>query len=398
MGPRWRIAFVSPRWAPDAAGGAEVLSRLLAERLCLRGHTVEALSTCAEDPHTWTNVRPAGTEVVNNVTVRRFPVDPGRLSREFLSIQDRISRGHRVTREDEERWVGGSAVSGELNSYLHRHREEYDAFVFVPYLFGVTWSGSQICPERSLLIPCLHDEPFANLSIYCDMFRRFRGFLFNSPPEMELAQRLYRVPVDRSFLVSMGFEEKEGCKAESFRRRTGLSDPFLLYAGRREGGKNTPLLVKYFHTFRRRTGRPLKLVLLGSGETGLVSGDDDILDLGFVPEKDKRDAMAASLAFCQPSVNESFSIVLMESWLAGRPVLVHGGCNVTRYHAQESNGGLWFEDYLTFEECVRWLLDHPAGADAMAVSGKSYVLRNYSWEHVLRRFEMALEKSLFSRP
>jgi glycosyltransferase involved in cell wall biosynthesis len=396
-GPRWRIAFVSPRWAPDAAGGAEVLSRLLAERLCLRGHAVEALTTCAEDPHTWANIRPAGTEVINSVTVRRFPVDPGRMPKEFLSIQNRISLGHKVTREDEERWIGGSAVSDGLNSYLHRHREEYDAFIFVPYLFGVTWSGSQICPEKSLLIPCLHDEPFAYLSIYRDMFRRFRGFLFNSAPEMELAQRLYQVPEDRSFLVSMGFEEKGGCNAAGFRRKTGISDPFLLYAGRREGGKNTPLLVKYFHTFRRRTGRPLKLVLLGSGETGLGGSDrDEILDLGFVPEKDKRDAMAACLVFCQPSVNESFSIVLMESWLAGRPVLVHGSCDVTRRHVEESNGGLWFDDYLTFEECVGWFLDHPTEADAMAGSGKSYVRRNYSWEAVLQRFEKALEKSLLS--
>jgi glycosyltransferase involved in cell wall biosynthesis len=394
-GKVWRVAFVSPRWAPDAAGGAEVLSRLLAERFCRRGHRADALATCADNPHTWENVLPPGKSVVNGVTVRRFPVNPGRMSREFLGIQGRIGRGHRVTREDEETWITGSVVSDDLNEYLAAHRDDYDAFIFVPYLFGVTWTGSQIAPEKSLLIPCLHDEPFAYLSLYRDMFRRFRGFLFNSRPEMSLATRLYDIPRERSFLVSMGFEEGEVGDPGRFRRERGLRDPFLLYAGRREGGKNTPLLIEYFRTWRRRNKRPLQLVLIGSGETGLGPGDrGEIHDFGFVSPQEKIDAMAASLAFCQPSVNESFSIVLMEAWLAGRPALVHGGCAVTRDHVEQAGGGLWFEDYFTFEECVNRFLDHPDEGETMAAGGRAYVRKNYSWDVVLDRFEKALEQSL----
>ncbi len=390
-----RIAFVSPRWAPEAAGGAEVLSRLLAERLAGRGHHVEAFATCADDPHTWKNSRPAGRERAGGITVSRFPVDQGRMSAEFLAIQGRIGRGHKVTREDEERWINGSVASGALIDHLSSRVGDFDAFVFVPYLFGITWTGSMICPAKNLIIPCLHDEPFAYLTIYREMFARFRGFLFNSGPEMELARRLYDLPEDRSFLVSMGFEEPREQDPEGFRRRRGISEPFLLYAGRREGGKNTPLLVEYFRTFRRRTGRPLKLLLLGTGEVDLRAGrDEDVLDLGFVPRQEKIDAMAASLAFCQPSVNESFSIVIMETWLAGRPVLVNGRCAVTRDHVERSNGGLWFDDYLTFEECLCRFLDHPEEGAMMAGLGGDYVRRNYSWEAVLDRFEEALGKTV----
>jgi glycosyltransferase involved in cell wall biosynthesis len=193
----------------------------------------------------------------------------------------------------------------------------------------------------------------------------------------------------------MGLEEPRERNPEGFRRRKGLTEPFLLYAGRREGGKNTPLLVEYFRTFRRRTGRPLKLLLLGTGEVDLRGGgDEDVLDLGFVPRQEKIDAMAASLAFCQPSVNESFSIVLMETWLAGRPVLVNGRCAVTRDHVERSNGGLWFDDYLTFEECLCRFLDLPEEGASMAGLGGDYVRRNYSWDAVLDRFEEALGKTV----
>lgn len=393
--PSWKIAFVSPRWAPDAAGGAEVLSRSLAERLAARGHRVEALATCADDPHTWRNVREPGEEMLEGVTVRRFSVNPGRVSKEFLEIQRRIGRGHRVTRSEEEEWIGGSVVSDGLDEWIASRGGGYDALIFVPYLFGVTWSGSSIFPEKSLLIPCLHDEPFARLSIYQEMFNRFRGFLFNSLPEMEFARRLFRIPRERSFLVAMGFDDVGEYDARRFVEERGLDGPFLLYAGRREGGKNTDLLMEYFRTWKGRNEGALKLVLIGSGDVNLQARDgENILDFGFVSPREKLDAMAASLAFCQPSTNESFSIVLMESWLAGRPVLVHGRCAVTRDHVERSDGGLWFDDYFTFEECLNRLLAHPGESASMGRAGGVYVRENYSWNAVLNRCEEAIAKSL----
>ena len=78
----------------------------------------------------------------------------------------------------------------------------------------------------------------------------------------------------------------------------------------------------------------------------------DILDLGFVSAQDKADAYAGALALCQPSLLESFSLVMMEAWLAGTPALVHGRCAVTRDHCLASNGGLFFEDYFEFVEAL----------------------------------------------
>ncbi|MBR0085775.1 MAG: glycosyltransferase, partial [Lachnospiraceae bacterium] len=86
------------------------------------------------------------------------------------------------------------------------------------------------------------------------------------------------------------------------------------------------------------------------------------------------------------STHESFSIVIMESWLCERPVLVHGKCDVTRNFAINASGGLYFENYFEFEGCVNYLLAHPETADQMGLNGREFVLHNYAWDAITDRF------------
>jgi glycosyltransferase involved in cell wall biosynthesis len=116
----------------------------------------------------------------------------------------------------------------------------------------------------------------------------------------------------------------------------------------------------------------------------------DILTIGFKLRKEKLDVYAAASILCQPSVNESFSIVLMESWLAEVPVIVHGDCTVTRYHLRKSQGGLYFRTYEEFEGALDFLLENPQIAKRIRKNGRLYVLTNYNWDAVLKRFESAL--------
>jgi len=135
--------------------------------------------------------------------------------------------------------------------------------------------------------------------------------------------------------------------------------------------------------FRERTGRDVKLVLTGSGEIRPPPElAPHIMDLGFVPEPDKHEAMAGAIAFCHPSTLESFSIVLLESWLAQTPALVHAQCDVTRFHCQASGGGLWFRVYPEFEEALMGLMDHASLRKAMGLAGHRYALREYSWDAI----------------
>lgn len=388
-----RLAFITPRYSPKSAGGAEVHCQLLAEQVAGLGHQVDVLTTCAKDHFTWDNYFAPGRESINGVTVRRFQVNPDRNLERFHSIQSRISNRQKVTPEEEVQWIEGSVVSRELESYLKQNHERYDFIVFIPYLFGTTYWGAKLFPEKTLLIPCLHDEPFAYLSIFKEMFSSVRGLMFNTYPEMKFAQNLYSLEPEKCSLVSLAFERGKTVGQELFRKKFGVRDPYILFAGRREKGKNVPLLIENFRAYKRHNENNLKLVLLGSGAVELFPEDEgNILDFGYVSEDEKLSATEGALAFCQPSVNESLSIVVLQSWLYKVPALVHGKCAVTRDHCEKSNGGLYFGNYYEFEECLNFFLSQPETAKKMGANGCRYVETFFNWKAVLERFQQALEQ------
>jgi glycosyltransferase involved in cell wall biosynthesis len=178
-----------------------------------------------------------------------------------------------------------------------------------------------------------------------------------------------------------------------FRHKYKLAAPFLLYAGRKDVGKNVDILLAYFEAYKRRNTSELKLVLIGGGSIKIPDFiKSDVVDLGFVDVEDKYNAYAAATVFCQPSPNESFSIVIMESWLCKRPVLVNRSCEVTSHFAKDSNGGLSFGDYKEFAGCIDYFLSHPENADRMGVLGCQYVKDNFNWEIITNKYKDHFER------
>jgi glycosyltransferase involved in cell wall biosynthesis len=261
-----------------------------------------------------------------------------------------------------------------------------------PYLFGLTYFASQIKPEKTLLVPCLHDEGFAYTRSFLEMFRNSAGIMFNSEPERDFGRNLYNLPAEKCSVVGMGINAFESVAAD-FSKKHDFHSPYIIYSGRREGGKGIPLLLDYAALFRKRARLDLKMVFTGSGQIDAPAElAPHILDLGFVSEKDKHEAMAGAIAFCHPSVNESFGIVLLESWLARTPALVHANCAVNRYHCRKSNGGLWFTAYPEFEEALKLLVENRQLRERMGKAGRDYVLREYNWKTIENKFVSALKQ------
>ena len=387
-----RIAFVCPRFAEHGTvGGAETLLKQLAERAGRAGREVTFLTTCAEDHFTWANDRPAGRQRIGDLTVEFFPVDEDRDLERFLETQDAISRGLDVSDEDERAWIDNNVNSRALCDHLVAEGDAYDRIVIGPYLFGLVWNAAQVHPDKTLLVPCLHDEPFAYVRLMRALFDRVSGFLFNTPPERDLAKRLYAISDAACHVVGMGLDPFD-TDASSFAAAHDIRAPYVLYAGRREVLKGTPLLVEFMHAFRKRTDRDVKLVCTGSGSIEAPPDmEPHVIDAGFVSETDKHAAMAGAVAFCHPSVNESLGIVILESWLAGTPCLVHAGSDVLQYQCRTGNGGLWFRTYPEFEGQLSLLLDRPDIRDRLGSNGRAYVRRDYAWATVERRLFAALD-------
>lgn len=385
----WRIAFVIPRYGEDILGGAETLARCVAERMVAANIAeVEVLTTCARDHVSWANELPPGESMINGVRVRRFPIDHAhRDVARFDALHIRLIQRELIPEDEQYEWVDQSAHSPEMYAYIESHGTEFDFLIFIPYLFGTTYYGSAVYPRRSIIWLCLHDEVYAYLAPTRHMIRASLGIVFNTYPESRLAQRLYGVHPGGQ-MISLGFDsiQADGGRFKNLRQ---IREPFILYTGRMEGAKNLPLLLNYFLEYKRRNPGSLKLVLMGKGPARIPT-HPDVLALGFVSAEEMHDGYAASTLVCQPSVNESLSISIIEAWLCGAPALVHSDCEVTRYNVVQSNGGLYFGDYEEFEATVNLVVTDEKLRQAMALAGKKYVQIHYNWEVVLQRLEKAL--------
>ena len=389
-----RLAFVCPRLAGSGAvGGAETLLKNLATHAAARGVAVDFLTTCAQSHFTWENTLPPGVERMGGMDVHFFPVDernPG----QFLQIQQQIDRGRPVSVEEELLWLKNGVNSTALMQHLAQHAASYRAILLGPYLFGLTWFAALAHPERALLVPCLHDEPFAKLACMRRLFAETAGCIFNTQAERELAGELFQYPDARARIVGMGLDAFTA-DPTAFAKRRKINAPYVLYSGRREPLKGTPLLCDYLHAFRQRTGRDVKLVLTGSGDIDAPAELwPHIFDAGFVSEDEKHEAMAGAVAFVHPSVNESFGIVLLEAFLAGTPGLVHARSRVLVSQCRAANAGLWFRHYPDFETQLTYLLDHPAERAQLGRNGRDYVTREYAWPVIEDKFFAALDALL----
>lgn len=378
-----RIAFVTPRFSETSTiGGAETLLKNLAVHAASSGRSVTILTTCAQDHFTWENTLPPGSRNVNGIEVIFFPVDEDRDIDSFLRTQSAISSGRAVSPEEEETWIRNNVNSRALCEHLKQEGNSYDSIVAGPYLFGLIYHASLVHPRKTVLVPCLHDEAFAYLSVFERLFNTVGALMFNAAPEMELARRLYNPAPGAMSVVGMGLDSFD-CDPNAFSRQHGINTPYVLYSGRRESLKGTPLLLDYMTTFRSRTGHDIKLVLTGSGPVDCPAElRPHLIDAGFLSEADKHNAMAGAVAFCHPSVNESLGIVILEAWLAGTPCLVHEKAAVLKDHCVKGGGGLWFKTYPEFETELSMLMDNGNLRDKLGDAGKKYVTDNYGWEKI----------------
>jgi len=385
-----RLAFVVPRYGEDILGGAETAVRHLAERLAQTGDRVEVLTTCAKSLRSWRNVYPGGMDQLNGVTVRRFPVDHTiRNEKRYWELTIKFTNRWPTTLDEEYDWVDQSAHSPELYAHLALHADEYDLLICAPYLFGITYYASTICPQRTVIWPCLHDEPFARFQQTRLMLSSCRGVMYNSRPEMMLARDKLGINHPRASIVGLGVESGGG-DASRFRARFGVVEPFMLYAGRIDSMKNVLQMMTYFVEYRKRSQDPFKLLLMGEGELPIPS-HPDIAALGFLDPQDKADAFAAAVVLCQPSLMESFSIVIMEAWLTGVPVLVHGDCDVTRHHVLRCGGGLYYSGFEEFASTLDWFRENPTARVQMGQQGQAYAQGECDWDVVLARFRQSAD-------
>jgi glycosyltransferase involved in cell wall biosynthesis len=383
-----KLAVVVQRYGADINGGAELHARYIAERLARR-HTVEVLTTCARDYVTWRNELPPGADTVNGVRVHRFPVRHERDVHEFARRQVQVfARTHSIA--DELAWLESEGpASPALLRYVERHRADYDAFLFFSYRYWHAWHGVRAAADRAVLVPTAERDPAIGLAIFPPIFRGVRAIMFNSLEERAMIEHVSGGPAP-GVVVGVGSEIPEQADAARFRATFGITGPFALYVGRIDENKGCKELFDFFLRYARRMPGDLQLVLIG---TSLLPVPDHprVRHLGFLPDADKFDALAAAELLVMPSYYESLSMVTLEAWALGKPVLVNGRCHVLRGQSVRSHAGLYYEHYGEFAEALYSIVSSPRLKAAMGENGRTYFRANYTWPVIERKYEEMLE-------
>jgi glycosyltransferase involved in cell wall biosynthesis len=108
--------------------------------------------------------------------------------------------------------------------------------------------------------------------------------------------------------------------------------------------------------------------------------------LGFVPDAEKKDLLAAGDVFALPSRTDSFGIVYLEAWLYNKPVVgAHAG-GVPEVIADGRDGFLVkFGDTDALAARIEQLLADRALAESFGRAGHAKVLASLTWDAVYAR-------------
>jgi len=373
-----KIAFVVQRYGLDINGGAELHCRWVAEHMS-RHWDVEVLTTRAHDYVTWADHYPAGTETVNGISVRRFSVSHPR-DPEVFGLRQELVLNEEHALADELAWLESEGpASPDLLGFIKDNASVYDYFIFFSYRYWHSYWGIRTVPDKAILVPTAERDAVVDLLFFKDLFRLPRAFIYNSEEERGMIQTISGNQAIPGLVVGVGTEVPAAAEPDRFRKNHGIDKPYVLYLGRIDENKGFPELFGFFLRFKKETGSDIGLVLIGNSILPIPE-HPDIFPLGFRPEQDKFDALAGAEALIMPSFFESLSMVTLEAWALGRPVLANGRCEVLRGQCRRSNGGLYYDNYAEFREGLKLLLSSGRLREALGTNGRRYFETHYTWD------------------
>ncbi len=393
LGQRLRFGIVAPRYGKDQAGGAESLAGSYAMALANVGHQVEILTTTTSSMIDWNDDLAGGETIEDGIPVCRFALDSCDSSK-YRQLCYKLEQYDQITWSEQTELMRHGFRSSQLEEHIKWNSDEYDYLFYLPYLYGTTYWASQMAPEKSFAIPCYHKERYASLDILNQNAKWFAGIFFNTIAEKRLAETELKISNSSTNVVGGCVDTNVEGDADRFREKYGVEGAFLLYAGRFSRDKNLQELLDYFREYKRNANSDVSLIFIGKGDFEIKNDPAiGIKNLGFLPEGDKVDAFAACAAFLLPSTQESFSIVMMEAWVQGRPVIAHAGCPVSREHIYTCGGGMLYGDVVEFAGCIDKLMADRENASAMGARGRDYAINNFGCDKIADKIMAALEKA-----
>ncbi len=185
---------------------------------------------------------------------------------------------------------------------------------------------------------------------------------------------------------------KSDGKINEVLKKYSIEKPYLLYVGRLERKKNTPLLIEAFAIMRdKNKGVKHKLILVGDANFGYDEVkyvieeyllEDEVVMPGWIEEEDMPYVYCGSDGFIFPSLYEGFGIPLLQAMSCGAPVTASRASSIPEV---VGDAALLFDPRNVEEiaDSMEELINDKRLRDDLVERGKERV-KNFSWEKCAR--------------
>jgi glycosyltransferase involved in cell wall biosynthesis len=294
-----------------------------------------------------------------------------------------FNRPHSVA--DEIAWLESEGPASQaLVDHLKKVVDEFDFFLFFSYRYYHAYHGVRSAPAKAVLVPTAERDPAIGLSIFQPIFRAARAIMYNTVEERALIEHVSGRQ-GPGVVVGVGSAIPERTQPWRFKKKFQVRRPFAIYIGRIDENKGCAELFSHFEQYAQAHPHGLDLILVGSSLLRIPT-HPRIRHVGYLSDDDKFDALSAADVLIMPSRYESLSMVALEAWALGKPVLANGACDVLKGQVVRSNGGLYYESVEEFAEALYQLEASGPLAGVLGRNGREFFRQHYAWPVIERKY------------
>jgi glycosyltransferase involved in cell wall biosynthesis len=379
-----KVAIVVQRYGIEINGGAEYHARLIAEKLS-KYVDIEVFTSTAIDYVTWEHHYNKSSELINGIKINRYNVAKKREPEVFGKIQKKIyDEEHSL--DDELQWLEEEGpFLPDMISDIKEREDEFEHIIFFSFRYYHSYYGVKTFMNKSILVPTAEHDEVLYLRLFKDFFNLPKAIIYNSVEKKKIIEKIMNNVNVLSDIVGVGSEIPENFYPDSFRDKFNIGGKYFVYIGRLDENKGVPQVLDYYLRLLQEKEVDFTLVLMGKSVIKIPE-HKNIKYIGFVTDQEKFNGLYGAEFLIIPSQYESLSMVSLEAWALGKPVVANGKTEVLQGQCKRSNAGLWYENYSEFKEIILLLLKNEKLKNKMGANGIEFFKKNYSWSVIENKY------------
>ena len=284
-------------------------------------------------------------------------------------------------------------VSHRMQEWLEKNIEKYDVVIGHSIPFDTLVDAQRIAKNHGIpcvVLPHFHmEDSFYHWNSFYQALSGADCVLSFPVAAKEMFFDKIRAKTKNVSGGGINPEEFDETDSSEFRRQYTDKRPFLLVLGRKAGGKNYQWVIDAVEELNRR-GTAIHMVMIGRDDDKIPVQSPHVTYLG----EQSRAAVIGALKCCEFVVNmsesESFGIVILEAWLAGKTIIANRRCVAFEELIDHEVDGI-LSTHEDLADSIACLMVNP-NRDKMAERGRKKADR-FSWEQLSRDIEKILEET-----